>query len=258
MERFWSKVTKTDWCWLWTGQSSGYGSFWNGRKLVGAHRFSYELAKGPLQSELMVRHLCRNPRCVNPSHLEAVSKREAICRGMSPIGINSRKTICPAGHVYSEENTSIRRGQRECRRCHRERARRNYVPVKKCQRVRKTYDPVKRRQYYLSNQPLLLARARKYKQANREKYRLWQAARRAKLKGISSGLTAEQWQAVKRAYGFRCAYCKKGKSLEMDHVIALAMGGEHSIQNIVPACRSCNSRKGARTATNPPAIALLL
>lgn len=70
-ERFWSKVKKTDGCWLWTAWVNvwGYGGFYVGGADVGAHRFSYELHKGKIPKGLLVRHKCHNPSCVNPEHL---------------------------------------------------------------------------------------------------------------------------------------------------------------------------------------------
>lgn len=79
-ERFWSKVTKTDTCWLWAAASerNGYGAIrepGTGRMLY-AHRLAYEWLVGPIPEGLHIDHLCNVRRCVNPSHLEAVTQQE--------------------------------------------------------------------------------------------------------------------------------------------------------------------------------------
>lgn len=91
---FWAKVRKTDTCWLWFGdrKDTGYGRYKFGRKNVAAHRFTYELAKGPIPEGLEIDHLCRVRNCVNPDHLEAVTHLVNVRR-------SERVAGCPPTHV---------------------------------------------------------------------------------------------------------------------------------------------------------------
>jgi len=108
-------------CWIWIGGLQGrresmYGACRVQGKTRHAHRFSYCLFKGIPPEGTELDHLCRTPCCVNPDHLEAVTKSVNLQRG-----VNGRKTHCPQGHLYSGYNLIIRtdRGERsrECRAC---------------------------------------------------------------------------------------------------------------------------------------------
>jgi len=68
---FWSRVEKTDGCWIWTGSRhrQGYGLLTLGQRPAKAHRISYFLANGYIDLSEKVLHKCDNPPCVNPAHL---------------------------------------------------------------------------------------------------------------------------------------------------------------------------------------------
>ncbi len=158
-DRFWGKVRfslELYGCWVWTAvkNKGGYGQFWDGKRQVLSYRWSYERARGPVPNGLQLDHLCRNPSCIRPDHLEAVTQqvnskrgvhpwkkcphgdsykyaksrvcrvcnsqnRKAILRATKPEGWVpfARKTHCPAGHEYTPENIYMDNGTRKCRIC---------------------------------------------------------------------------------------------------------------------------------------------
>jgi len=108
-------------CWTWLGarQSAGYGLVHFNGVQTGAHRVAYEIARGKIPEGLVLDHLCRNPSCVNPDHLEPVTQRENLMRGDTIPAAHARKTHCPNGHPYSGDNLGVaKRGSRFCRICH--------------------------------------------------------------------------------------------------------------------------------------------
>lgn len=121
-ERFWAKVEVTESCWRWTASDSdGYGQFnRSGWGTSRAHRIAYLWTNGPIAPGLVLDHLCRNTRCVRPSHLEPVTDRTNILRGFGKPAQNARATHCIAGHELAGENLVpcyLERGERQCRTC---------------------------------------------------------------------------------------------------------------------------------------------
>ncbi len=130
-DRFWDRVDASGDCWEWTAGcfDTGYGAFAaqydDGYKPRGAHRVAWRLLVGPIPHDLTIDHLCRNRACVNPDHMELVTRGENSVRGYGPTAKNRRKTRCKRGHPFDEENTYITpQGWRQCRECHRAKMRR--------------------------------------------------------------------------------------------------------------------------------------
>ena len=115
-------------CWVWLGskQPAGYGQMTVDGKLRRAHRVSYELVKGRIPDGLDLDHLCHNPSCVNPNHLEPVTRRENLLRGNTIPARHAAKTHCINGHALTGDNISLSEGFRRCKTCWRNRANKRY------------------------------------------------------------------------------------------------------------------------------------
>lgn len=102
-ERFWARVDKTETCWNWTGSRSpkGYGRFGVAQKRTAAvHRFSYEIAFGPIPAGAVIDHICHNPACVNPSHLRPVTPKK---NNENRLGANKNSASGVRGVFWSKQ-----------------------------------------------------------------------------------------------------------------------------------------------------------
>lgn len=108
----------------------------------------------------------------------------------------------------------------------------------------------KRRKYRLRKPDAVRAKTSAWKRAHPDICAALARSYRARLLGSGGTVTRDEWLDILEYFGHRCAYCLRHEStcgkLTQDHVVALSRGGEHTAENVVPACVPCNSTKRRR------------
>jgi 5-methylcytosine-specific restriction endonuclease McrA len=196
-----------------------------------------------------VRYRAQCKACRNPK--KAISA--ALYAARHPERIKAKDALYAARHPerIKAKDARYRAGHREKRRQQTAQYDAAHPQQKRLRRLR--YDrghPEKRR-----------ARVARWRQLNPAGRRDEEARHRALKAGAAiRDFTSAQWVAMQEHYGHRCVYCQKrckGK-LTQDHIVPLSKGGNHTAANIVPACRSCNSKKGPREVLCPVQPLLLV
>ena len=138
--------------------------------------------------------------------------------------------------------------------------------MKVLKRVREYYknNKKKKQEYYEKNKVRILEVVKQYRRTGAYRNTLIKYRRspkgmfadrevhnRRRMQKSKGKLTNQQWDEILREYNFRCAYCGLKGNMTIDHIIPISKGGQHSIDNIVPACLECNSRKGSRLGWEP-------
>lgn len=192
-------------------------------------------AKGLCRSCYIKRHtpqktvLC--PRCDQ----ERPHYAKGMCKSCFCTAFNQEHAERHAEH----ERT---RRQRNPDRVRKQDRQRNQSPRRK----RWKYEYSKR--YYAENADRLQAYNREWMRTHRDAMNQCIQAYQARKKGLPSTLTRKEWREILERYGHKCAYCgKPSQRLHREHVIPASRGGGFTADNIVPACRSCNSRKHTMT-----------
>lgn len=114
------------------------------------------------------------------------------------------------------------------------------------ERRRKKYDPKTEHERYLLREANVKTTKKEWRKANPEKVAAQSARRRAAGRATKNDLNSHQWADIKARFNYSCAYCGAKLPLEIDHVIPVSKGGGTTVNNVVPACRSCNASKGNR------------
>ncbi len=153
----------------------------------------------------------------------------------------------------------------KCRECERESTREQ--SIKNRERVRDSQRAYRERSgeslreeeraTYWENPDKFRAKTSAWRRSNPDKRRAQTKVAHARRRGARAVarellLTEAQWLELIEEFGGCCAYCgSSSRALTRDHVIPVSKGGTHTKDNIVPACRSCNSSKGAQSKPHP-------
>lgn len=188
--RFWSRVAKTETCWLWTGgvRRDGYGRFFIGSRGYSkgfvVHRLTYEMLIGRIPESLTLDHLCRVRHCCNPDHLEPVSIGENVLRGETIPARFARRTHCTAGHDLAEARQT--KYGRHCLVCAKQWRIDHRDEFNAWRRKDREENPEKRRNQDRSDRQRhrdkRLAYKREYRQRNRDKLNMQKREWRLKKK----------------------------------------------------------------------------
>lgn len=184
----------------------------------------------------------------------------SCCKETKPIGLygrNARRSdgialVCKACNriksllQYANNKEKYIAWNKEWQKNNREKSReikKRYVERHKA-RLNKYY-----RDRYAADPARHNAIVKRWAEANPENRQVRNHRRRMKIKNNGRcDLTAQEWQSRLQEFNFHCAYCHLPfDNLEIEHMIPIAKGGEHTLENVVPACRSCNANKHAKT-----------
>lgn len=219
----------------------------------------------------------------DPNQEYPTAKVCGSCKALKPITEFGRNKKCEDGiHYYckscvaSKARSYYHQNRDECIKKNREWKKNNPHKIAEYEANRTAEDPDWRnrgkrerwrqnrekniqrlRDRYAKNRVKLIASVREWQKRNPEIVAANESRRRAReMNAPVNDLTASQWEYILKAFKYRCAYCgaRQGRgrwTLTQDHVVPLSKGGCHTVSNVVPACMSCNCRKGNRAPLRP-------
>jgi 5-methylcytosine-specific restriction endonuclease McrA len=171
-------------------------------------------------------------------------------------GFNNQCKVCRKAYAVATANSDVRRASRIRQQMRYQENRTKRLAVMKAWH---TAHPeavrIAKRRYAVRHREKVLERARGRARvvyvADPDKFKARAKQRRHKLRNVPGEVTAQEWRDRLAEYNYHCAYCLKpleeGGDTTQDHMQSIVNGGTHVIENIVPACRSCNSRKQWRS-----------
>lgn len=153
---------------------------------------------------------------------------------------------------YQRNKTVINSKSEEYRKKHREELKSYHSAYNKIHyQKNKNKHREKNKRHYEQNKKSYRARTIKWREKNADEYkkinRDGSIRRRARTAGLLSSFTSNQWHNCLSHFNHQCAYCDCTEKLEQEHVIPVSKGGHYTLDNIIPACRSCNASKNNKS-----------
>jgi 5-methylcytosine-specific restriction endonuclease McrA len=230
------------------------------RRIAWARRRAANLEATRLEDRLrMQKRRAQDPERLRAiqrkSHAKHIEKRRAASRAHYQAHKEERSRYNAAYRLAHKEERAVK-----------DRAYRQRVGETRRKKIReyhaqhKEQIAARRRAYRLEHPEELRARHARWRKANPEACQAHGQRRRALVANAPrNDLTREQWEAIKKHYKYRCVYCgKKMQRLTMEHLTPFSKGGSNTLDNVVPACKSCNSKKRDRGPLVPVQPLLLV
>lgn len=161
----------------------------------------------------------------------------------------NRDDILEYHRKYKEENKEeIRKQRRKYRQENRKEISEYNKRYRECNQE---YYANYGREYRQKNKESIYKRNNEYARDNPEKTRMWSQRRKARKAMLPHSLSEEEWEQTLEAFDYSCAYCGHKPSegeprLHQEHFIPVSHRGGYTAENIIPACKSCNSSKHTR------------
>lgn len=114
------------------------------------------------------------------------------------------------------------------------------------------------KEYYYNNKEYYQQKKKEWYKNNKDKVKETNEQRRARKNGLNGNVFETEWKELCSHYGNVCLRCGSSDKLTQDHVVPLSKGGFHTIYNLQPLCRSCNSSKRDKTIDYRPDVISLV
>jgi len=186
---------------------------------------------------MIIKKIC--PRCKEEKDISlfGIDKHTSTGYAIYCKSCNSIRT-----KIYHQKNREVMiLKMREYRSAHKEEEKARRTAYRKTHKEQRR---IHEREYSKNNRHKRNQWQNKYLQTHPEKRIEYNSKRRSLVNNANgNGITGEEWNCLVKSYNFICVYCGNKKPLTIDHIIPLYSGGSNQIENIVPACMSCNCSK---------------